>query len=194
MDKLGLMVGDMNGAGVAVLIAILVVFALFLFRKLRTGKKPNTTPLPSTETKPDNYEALSEEVSSTTKKTARNSNKLGHGDIKCMCFRKIKGIPVVDFTTMEKPIGEMYRFDPSCPIQGSGYIVKETARGEIEDYDPREVEYVVEESPEYAYFASDWPEVKLVFYVPVKWWKSASVLFAWAIIGVVLLVYLARVG
>lgn len=103
------------------------------------------------------------------------SGKLGTGEFNCLCFRKIGGLLVADFTTIPEPIGEQYQFDPSCPFSGIGSIVMEKDGGEIVDYDPREVPYVTEESPEYAYLATHWKAVTNGFWkTPFKWWQNAS--------------------
>lgn len=108
---------------------------------------------------------------------------LNTGDIKCICFRKINGVNVADFTNIPKPVGELYMLDPSCPMTGGAYMVYEDERGDIKDYDPREVVYKVDTSPEMAWFAINWDVVKRVYYVSLQWWKSTAVWFAGLMLG-----------
>ncbi len=119
---------------------------------------------------------------------------LGTGAVKCACFRRINGEPAIDFTTIPYPIGEMHSFDPSCPISGTGCTVVENEKGEIVDFDPREVEYKVDESPEYAWFATNWDILKRVLFATTKWWKSPSVWFAAAILVMIFITVLGLMG
>lgn len=177
----------MAGAGVIVYVVIFLFVILFVwggFRLFAGKRKPKVnTDLP-TEAKPEHME----------ESEPKEEKELGSGDIKCLCFRKIKGMHVADFTTIRKPIGELYQFDPSCPVSGAGYIVKENEKGEVVDYDPREIEFKLAESPEYAYFATNWDIVKQVFFVPVQWWKSTSVWFAAAMLVIIFVISLAVLG
>ena len=160
------------------------------------GKQSKSSDLPSD----GSYESVSTNIKEAILDGIRRAKGesgevvLGKGNIKCLCFRKIQGVNVADFTTISEPIGELYQFDPSCPITGSGYIVKENERGEIVDYDPREVTFHIEASPERAWFAIHWDIVKQVFFVPVQWWKSTSVWFAVAMLVIVLIASLAVLG
>ena len=183
--------GDvLAGAGIVAYIVIFLFVVLFVwwgFHLLRGQGKGKTADLPRDES----YEGVSAEAKPGVpgKKTI-----LGQGDIKCLCFHKIKGVNVADFTTIGEAIGELYQFDPSCPITGSGYIVKENADGEIVDYDPRELAFKIEESPERAWFAINWDIVKSVFFVPIQWWKSTSVWFAAGMMVIVFITSLAVLG
>jgi len=184
--------GDMlAGAGIIAYIVIglaVLFFGWWVFRLIK-GKKPKSeiSDLP-----PDtSYESISADIKGGT---SESGVKIGQGNIKCLCFRRIKGVNVADFTTITEPVGELYQFDPSCPVTGSGYIVKEDKNGVIVDYDPREIAFKVEESPERAWFAIHWDIVKAVFFVPIQWWKSTSVWFAAAMLVIVFVATLAVVG
>lgn len=108
---------------------------------------------------------------------------LGIGSYKCMAFRQGN---IVDFTTIPEPIGEVYFFDPTCPISGAGYIVRENENGKIVDYDPREVQVVIERTPEYAWHAMNWTDDVFGFWiVPLSWWKTPATWFAIALIMMV---------
>lgn len=150
----------------------------YVFRAItksrRRVKEPTLDRVPKEET----------EESSETKGEEKEKvgSILGTGEHKCMCYKKGN---IIDFTTIPEPLGEVYQFEPSCPISGAGYIVKENEDGKVVDYDPREVEVHIERSPEYAWFASHWDIVRVVFSVPVQWWKSASTYFAVGMLVVV---------
>ena len=185
--------GDiLAGAGIVAYIVIglaVLLLGWWGYRLIRgTGKDKVNTDLPSDES----YESISADAKVPA--TEGSDVVLGKGGIKCLCFRKIRGVNVADFTTIGEAIGELYQFDPSCPITGSGYIVKENAEGKIVDYDPRELAFKVEESPERAWFAINWDIVKSVFFVPLQWWKSTSVWFAAAMLVIVFITSLAVLG
>jgi hypothetical protein len=186
-----------SGAGAAawmVISVILLIVAYITFRSYVSHKKRIDTSLPIDES----YESVSTQVSETNNETQKPESQvkqiLGTGNLSCICFRKIKGINVIDFTTIPNPVGEIYQLDPSCPSTGSAYIVKEADNGNIIDYDPRETEYKTENSPEVAWFAINWDIVKNVYFVPVKWWKSTSVWFAGFLLGIVFICSLVVLG
>ena len=184
--------GDiLAGAGIVAYIVIglfVVLFAWWGYRLVKgTGKGKVNADLPSDES----YEGVSAEAKPGVPK---KKIILGKGNIKCLCFHKIKGVNVADFTTIGEAIGELYQFDPSCPITGSGYIVKENTEGIIVDYDPRELAFKVGDSPEMAWFAIHWDIVKSVFFVPIQWWKSTSVWFAAGMMVIVFITSLAVLG
>lgn len=166
----------MAAAGVEVYI-ILGVFILSLsvgvftgIKRARGRTKETSLPVVPTETQ--------EAVEGA--KPEKSESLLGTGAFKCMCF---KASNILDFTTIPKPIGEIYQFEPSCPISGAGFIVKEEADGKVVDYDPREVEVHLKQTPEFAWFATHWDIVTKNFWtVPVQWWKSPANWFAAAMI------------
>ena len=184
------------GGGIIAYIVIglfVVLFAWWGYRIFKgQSKQIKSSDLPLDES----YESVSADAKVAAEGEKKEENKvvLGKGNIKCLCFRKIQGVNIADFTTISEPVGELYQFAPSCPITGSGYIVKEDEKGNIVDYDPREVTFKIEESPERAWFAINWDIVKQVFFVPVQWWKSTSVWFAAAMLVIVFVVSLAVLG
>lgn len=125
---------------------------------------------------------------------------LGMGKFKCMAIRSAKvlglmpGMNVIDFTTMPEPIGEIHLADTSCPISGQIYTVKENDDGTISDYDPREVVIVVDQTPEYCYFATHWPIVREVFGIPVSPLSNPSFWLAVAALAGAIFMGLATVG
>jgi len=185
--------GDiLAGAGIVAYIVIglfVLLFGWWGYRLIKGERRQKqNADLPSDES----YESVSAEA---TPSTPGKKVILGRDNIKCLCFRKIKGVNVADFTTISEAIGELYQFDPSCPTPGSGYIVKENDKGEIVDFDPREVKYTWEESPDFAYLVMNGGQIIKNFWaVQVQWWKSTSVWFAAAMIVVVFITSLAVVG
>jgi len=160
---------------------------------IRLGRKSRKVN-PGQDSTGASYEQISSTVKGEIEPEAKKEEVvLGKGSVKCICFRRIKGNNVVDFTTIEEAIGETYQVDPSCPVSGSSSIVKEDA-GKIVDYDPREVKFTVETSPERAWFAIHWDIVRAVFFVPVQFWKSVSVWFAAAMLVIVFVSALAVLG
>jgi len=179
------------GAGIIVYIVIALFLALFAwlgYRMFKGKGKQDTGDLLSDIS----HESISTGVQ---KPTGNGEVTIGKGKIKCLCFRKIQGVQVADFTSISEPVGELYQFDPSCPISGSGYIVKENEKGDIVDYDPREVKYVWEESPDFAHLVMNGAQIIKNFWaVQVQWWKSTSVWFAAAMLVIVFVTSLAVLG
>jgi len=177
LNQYGSMLAGATVWGYLALFLFLVFLILWAIRFLKgKGKAKDNSDLPMDD---DSYESISEDVKAPKKKII-----LGTGECKCLCFRTIKGVNIADFTTIPKPIGEQYQFDPSCPVSGWGSIVKEDKDGNIVDYDPREVTYDLKKSPEYAYFATVWDICKRVFYVPIPAWKSSAMWFAAAMLAI----------
>lgn len=188
--------------GVWTWVAIAVTCVLFGWWILRAGKgnsgrpqKPDTIKVPRSH---DDIIAISAAIKQEKERIAQANDiteeMLGSGEYKCLCFREINGLSVVDFTTIPQPIGEMYNIDPSCPLSGSGYIVK-VEDGKVVDYDPRKVEYKLEESPEYADLAINIGEISKQFWaIKVPWWKSPSTIIAVVMIAVTFILGLVVLG
>lgn len=172
---------------------ILALLALGARMVLGKGKGRADKNLPVAENVEDNSEAVSAEQGEA--KPEDDSIKLGRGAYKCLCFRKIKGVIVADFTSINKPVGELYQFDPSCPFSGSGYIVRQLEDKTIMDYDPREVKVKTDETPDYAWHAINWKEdVNAFWTVPAKWWKNTASWFAAGVLVIVFISALASFG
>lgn len=86
--------------------------------------------------------------------------------------------PALNFTYIDKPLGCINLADPSLPMNGPIYVVKKLNTGQLVDYDINDEEYVAEESPEYAYFATDWSIARVVFSVPLPFWKTPALWIA----------------
>ena len=169
--------------GPMAIVIILVLIALvggFVYWRIRRNKKHN----PKQKAQAIDAVKLEPEIKPAELPTELVKKVRGTGNYKAMVICK----DIIDFTTIPEPIGEIYQFDPSCPMRGGGYIVKEQADGTLVDYDPRELSVIVEETPEYAWFATHWPVVKRVFNVPVQWWKSTAM---WHAAGLMVIVFIS---
>lgn len=187
MEKLTFMTG--NVVVYVVIIAFIGLLVWWGWRLFSNKEKPakNAIVLPVADEEVG-------EVNENQIEQAKKGKMVGTGNIRCLCFRKIKGVPVADFTTIPGSVGEIYSFDPSCPTSGPGYIVVETSDGDVVDYDPRQVKYTVTESPEYAWFATVWNIVNSVFFVPIQWWRSTSTWFAVGMLVILFIVSLVVFG
>ena len=169
----------MAGAGVEVYIIIGIVLLFFIAAMVRavmkTKRRVREPGLPRVPVEQEEEEVPQQEQKKT-------ESVLGTGSYKCMCFRPGN---ILDFTTMPKPVGEIYQFETTCPNSGAGYIVMETEDGKIVNYDPRKVAFKIKQSPEIAWFARHWDIVKDVFAVPLSVWRSPSTYFAIGMIAIV---------
>jgi hypothetical protein len=114
----------------------------------------------------------------------------GNGKYKAMVIEMLPE-PALDFTYIDQPIGCINQADPSLPMNGSMYVVKRDEDGSLVDYDKNDEEYIAEESPEWAYFATDWSIARVVYSVPLPFWKSPAlwvtiliwvVIFIWGLV------------
>jgi len=193
MEELALL---FENAGLLVYVVIglvLVLLGWWGFKLIRGREKRRGGGLPAAES----YETVSKKIKKPDAEVgvAPPCIILGEGDIKCLCFRKVKSVIVADFTYISEPIGELYQFDPSCPISGNGYIVKQLDDGTIVDYDPREVKVKENETPDYAWDAINWKDdVNNFWTVPVKWWRNVANWYAAGVLGLCFLGILVVLG
>ena len=151
-----------------VLILILCFIAGYFYLKHlpKRTKKVDDTLLPSTEvTKTDEQKPI----------TAYGPNRAYKAAV---IRRHPKYGPSIDYTTIDNQIGDIYGMDTSCPSSGAHFIVREDDDHKIVDYDHREREVVFDQTPEYAWYATNWQILKEVFSIPLPWWKSTSTWFA----------------
>lgn len=177
MDKYFQILGSGN-IGIYVGIGlVVVVFLMAVVRGImKTKTKVEEPDLPRTTQKAKEAEGQTEETEEKPKTV------LGTGEYKCMCFCPGN---VLDFTTIPEPIGEVYQFDGSLPVSGSAYIVLQRENGEVVDYDPRDVEFVLKQSPEYLWLATHPQKITKQFWAaPIQWWRSTSTWFAAGMIAV----------
>lgn len=176
-----------NPMALGFVIGALILFAIIVWLKVRPKRQVEADNLPRTTEE--------KKVVSAGVEAEKNTSILGTGTFKCMAFRQGN---VLDFTTIPEPIGEVYFFDPTCPMKGAGYIVREAKegemvdgikrkKGEVVDYDPRQIKVKIKESPEYAHFATHWDIVPVVFKIALNWWQTRSVWFAAGMMGILLL-------
>lgn len=166
-------------AGSWVIVLLVLVFLCLVYavmRLIQGGDVKRDTDA----TKPK--QAVATLAVDTSKLPAKT--KVGTGNYKALVIRP-GGI--VDFNYIPEPIGEMYQADPSCPMHGGMFIVKELPNGEIIDYDPRKVKVDINKSPERAWFAINWDLVPKVYSVPAQWWQSTS---TWWAIGLTVIMFI----
>ncbi len=198
-------------AGVAALIGLVVL--IMVLSKAGKPKAPAEKPVKArekaipeapaqakpvaetcTEEKPEEAPVKPESEPVTVKSV------LGTGTYRVMVIRNPKRLGlsesdnVVDFTTMPAPIGEVHMADASCPLTGGMFTVREKEDGTLEDYDPREREIDVKQTPEYAYYATHWDVVADVFAIPSTFWKSPYFWFAVGAMAITFFVCLAAIG
>lgn len=186
MGKFIELLSGLSTAGIVVFIIVLVVFAVAVvsyIRRLNRGNMYNPSPASKPEdTTPPPTDTEAAPIRKTT---------LGTGLVKCVAFRPGN---ILDFTTIPAPIGEIYIVDTSCPQSGASCIVREDEHGKVVDYDPREVPVVIEQTPEYAWFATHWDIVDRVFSLPLAWWRSTSTWFAAGMMAIIFILGLAVLG
>lgn len=183
------MLGGIDLGGIIVIAAIIVAALLFFLIKkgfAHAQIKERLDILAATKA----YESAIIEKAKAEGKEIKPSI-LGTGDFKCLA---IKPGNIIDWTTIPAPIGEMYQADTSCPVSGSIYIVRETEEGKVVDYDPREVPVIIQQTPEWAWYATHWDIVRKVFSIPLSWWKSTSLWFAAAMVVVMFIFGMASLG
>ena len=178
--------------GIVIFILIVLLIILRMFRK---SQSPASRSLTSSETSDSSYEKASEGIL-VNDSDDKEQVKVGPGlPFRCLCFRKIKGVAVADFTSMSEPVGELYQFDPSCPVSGSGYIVRQLDNGVVEDYDPREVKMLVDDTPDHAWHAINWKDdVNSFWTVPIQWWKNTANWYAAGVLCLALFTMLVVLG
>ncbi len=179
------MLSSLSVAGIIILVVILLIFAtvaaVYIRREIiGKSRRGSLTSKPEDSAPPIEHEDAS-----------ASKSILGTGEVKCVAIRPGN---IIDFTTIPELIGEVYQVDTSCPRSGAVVIVRELEDGEIVDYDPREVPVVIEQTPEYAWFATNWNIVTRFWAVPQIWWKSTSMWFAAAMMAIVFIAFLAVVG
>ena len=183
------MFGNIDVAGYIFIFDIVAAIALYFYIKKGMAKADKKEGIATLEAA-RKYEELKIERDKESG-IERVKSILGTGSFNCMC---IKQGQILDWTTIPAPMGELYQADTSCPVSGGIYIVKELADGTIVDYDPREVPVKLEESPEWAWYATHWDIVPRVFSVQMSLWKSPSTWFAGALIAVLFICFLSVVG
>lgn len=186
MDNFIELLSGLSTAGIVTLVIVVLVFVVVVvayIRRLNIGKRHNTLP----SSKPDHIAPPGDAEDAPP----ASKSILGTGQVKCMAIRPGN---ILDFTTIPKPIGDIYVADTSCARGGASCIVRELDNEEIVDYDPREKKLDVGSTPEYAYFATHWEIVDRVFCVPSPWWRSTSTWFAAGMMAVTFILGLVVLG
>ena len=173
----------------AIIIVLILVAAVggFIYWRRRRGRKQKPVKIAEIpESKIEETRAV--DLNPPIPSAVAGNKRRGTGHYPAMVICKVDGEDVVDFTTIPEPIGEIYQFDTSCPMHGGGFIVKEMADGELVDYDPRDISVSLEETPEYAWFATHWSDVKPFWNAPAQWWKSTA---NWYAAGLLVIVFIS---
>lgn len=190
MDKYLDILKQANPVAITIIAVIAVGFFVALVTKLFSGgnrKKKVTT---------GNIIQNKQEEQKQTDGGNGKKKLIGIGDYKCLSFRQENGMNIARFSTMPEPKGKLFVADTSCSVNGGIYTVLEKENSSvIEDYaDFSETDIKVEKTPDYAWFATHWPIVDRVFFVPKAWWQSVSVWFAAGITAGTFLFLLAVFG
>jgi Ca2+/Na+ antiporter len=119
--------------------------------------------------------------------------EIGKGDYKAAVIRNplALGRPaktnIIDFTRITEQVGENKLAEPSCVMAGDIFTVRELADGSIVDYeDAREIEIVTENTPEMAFWAIVWKEIKDAIGAPDLWYRNSNI---WFVVGVLVILF-----
>jgi len=164
---------------IIIIIAFVIVFALAIWwNTTRKKRTPRTTSNTQSTTPPD--------------KTSHDTQHQEVGKYPAYILKEKEN--ALDFGYILNPIGDVFTADTSMPKSGACYLVKEVEDGKYEDFDPRTIPLISEETPVTAWFATHWDIVREIFAIPVPWWKSTSIWIA-AIVGIAaFIIALATVG
>lgn len=167
--------------GIIILLAIPII--IFIWRILKKQKEAAKVD--------EHLRVMQAKTDYEKAKGKERKSILGTGEFKCLAIRPGN---IADWTTIPKPIGELYMSDPTCPVSGGVYIVKEKETGEVIDYDPRKETVDVQKTPEWAWYATHWGIVPRVFSIPLSMWKSPATWFAAATLVILFITVMATVG
>ncbi len=162
---------------ITAIIVVIVFLAVILIYHLRKQKR------------------LKQQASNQSKiKESKEKNKkepiLGTGTLPCYVLRN----GALEASTIPEEIGNLFIADISMPRSGSSYLVREIEEGKLEAYDPREIPFETEKSPQWAYFATHWGIVKDVYAMTNSWWQSVPLWLCITMIVVLILVLLVVLG
>jgi hypothetical protein len=103
--------------------------------------------------------------------------------------------PIIEFTNkIDKPLGGLYFAEPSCPVTGEVYYVKQNKDHTFSPYDPRE-NILSADTPYTAYHALHWVEAIGVWARKKgNWMASVSTIAVVIAAGVVFVLVLVKVG
>jgi hypothetical protein len=200
-NNLGVLLGGLSLETILWFIVCAIIIALILFRgtiwrMIRPSKQKATSQATADEPIETSM------VNGVMVATPTWKTKCGTGNYKAMVIRG----SAVDWTTIPKPVGELSPADPSCPMSGGVYTVRELQQdetidgkpykaGEIVDYDPRQVAIRQLSMPEHAYFATHWEElVRMVYGYSKPWYTNASIWFAAAVLFIMFILGLTLGG
>ena len=176
MENFTILLGYAGIPGIIIIVVLVLGVAGIYYIKHHNAKRQRNDKVKRIKGEVSEDREAVEEEEAETAVAALKSETLGHGRFKCLAFRPGN---IADFTTIPKPIGEAYLVDTSCPSSGTFYIVKELPDGQVVDYDPRKIPFVVKNSPSDAWHATHWqPETSNFWTAQMEWWKSKATIFA----------------
>ncbi len=104
------------------------------------------------------------------------------------------GEPIIEFSRINKPLGNLFWAEPSLPESGQTYYVKENIDGTYEAYDPRHTPIIKQDTPQQAYFATHWDLAEGVWLLKTSMWEQISKLVVWAVLGAGIIYTLVQIG
>jgi hypothetical protein len=102
---------------------------------------------------------------------------------------------VIEFKQkISQPLGETWYAEPSLPISGECYWVKELANGNYEAFDPRKSNLTANATPNRAYMATHWDRAEGVWLYVQSAFQKWSMIIIGAVIFITFIVILIRLG
>lgn len=105
--------------------------------------------------------------------------------------------PIIEFDNkIDRPVGGLYFLEPSCPVSGDAYFIKQNADGTFSPYEPRGGAILSDKTPYMAYEATHWEEAEGVWITKEKSWFGGKVgtLLTFGICAMCLIVVLVKIG
>lgn len=176
-EKLGTMLGGIEPSAIGFILGILGLFTLIaLLVWKHRGKRttmPVSTSLTTKKTGGINAESKEEE-SKGEESEGKKESILGTGEYPCYAFAD----GCLQYTTIPERIGRLFVADPSMPVSGPAFLVVQNEGKGVMPFDPRDISFVVEKSPQWAYFAIHWEIVREVYPILKDWWQSVPMWLA----------------
>jgi hypothetical protein len=95
---------------------------------------------------------------------------------------------------IDKPLGNIWYAEPSLPISGECYCVKELENGNYEPYDPRQSNLKADETPTQAYLATHWDRAEGVWMYVVSNIQKISMFVIGGFLFITFIAILIKLG
>lgn len=103
--------------------------------------------------------------------------------------------PITEFgNRIDKPLGGLFFLEPSCPITGEAYYIKQNEDGSFSPYDPREAAILSDYTPYSAWDALHWDEADGVWVAKNNWIEPISKIFLWVVIIIAVILLIIKLG